>query len=182
MTLIEVTITAALVGMIGIAMGTSMIFALRMQRNNMRVAQITQYARKFTATIGNDVRQANAATVTDEGKTLQLTIPNASGGGSRTARWRYVDLDNNFETIDDNIIRYEFDTSAAGSQPVDYIKYVSPVTGTPIFRYTSNQRSVRIVIRLGDNNESASTRASSDAITGPGLQMMVVDITYQHRN
>lgn len=182
LTLMEVVLASLFLFMISSSMITSMIFAMRMQRSNMQVARMTQISRHFLGRFSDDVRRARLAVVTNSGNTIQVTIPNAAGGGERVAQFAYLDLDGNPLTIQDNVFRYDADVNDANNSIVDLAKFLSPVSGTPIFSYTSDERTVFVTIRFGDNNESTQAKDATDVFTGPGLQMIVINSRYQHRN
>lgn len=190
MTLLEVLFASTIGTVVSVAMILLFTALLWKERENLKLLMMSNDA----ATLHRRLRQVSANGADIDVTQTEVVFTDVTTG--KTARLRFVDGDNNPETIGNNRIELDLDIASAGNERI-VVNYVSrledprnPGTFLPVFRRlpaSSFSTPLEVNFRIGDrtnptNRKTNAAARADDAHTGPGFQSLVFRSAYMPRN
>lgn len=168
-TLVEVIVSLGISVTALTAITSMLIYSSRVMQSNLAQLHAGEASRRFYNSVAEAARTAMHIVVANDG--LSVTLTQAD---NTVQSFTFVDEDSNLETIVNNRIFFDPDTSTGGDEE----SIVNGVTPGPlgwIFRPNTPRPLLDISFRIGDpSNNPASP---SHVFTGPGTQG--VDVTSQ---
>ncbi|MBN2301279.1 MAG: prepilin-type N-terminal cleavage/methylation domain-containing protein [Lentisphaerae bacterium] len=171
-TVIEMVVATMVSGIVVAAAMTAVVFAAKMVRAGNSQVEFNGAARLAAEKIVRYVEVGKAVSTVANGLDIMMV-------DFTFATIRFVDLDGDLDTVEDNTIRYDADGAGAGSAEI-LCKNVTPIDGEPMFAIIPSSRDVaRVCFHVGDGSSIWHAFFTG---TGQGYQGIQIRVSAAPRN